>query len=139
MAEVTLNIGGRSFVVGCQDGEEPQLQQAASLLDAEASVLQNQLGRVPEVRMLLMAGLMLADRTVEIAEQAHAAGERADSLDRKLRQVEAKAAEMTSRALHAAGGASEEDLAEARATADAALAALEEATARIEALAQKSQ
>ena len=38
------------------------LRAAAALLDAEAQPLVAQMGRLPEARMLLMAGLMLADK-----------------------------------------------------------------------------
>ena len=63
MPEITIVIGGRSFEVACQEGEEHYLQSAAKMLDDEAQVLSDQVGRMPEARMLLMAGLMLADKT----------------------------------------------------------------------------
>lgn len=63
MPEVTIEIGGRSFEVACQEGEEHYLYSAAKMLDDEAQVLGAQIGRIPEPRMLLMAGLMLADKT----------------------------------------------------------------------------
>ena len=61
MPEVTIRIGGRAFDVSCQEGEESYLHAAARMLDDEAQVLSDQIGRMPEARMLLMAGLMLAD------------------------------------------------------------------------------
>lgn len=69
MAEVTIAIGGRNFEVACQDGEEHYLQAAAKMLDAEAQVLIGQVGRMPETRMLLMAGLMLADKTASMEDR----------------------------------------------------------------------
>lgn len=69
MPDVQITIGGRSFEVSCQAGEEPFLQSAAGILDAEAAVLVSQIGRLPEARMLLMAGLMLADKTAGLQEQ----------------------------------------------------------------------
>ena len=63
MPEVHIEIGGRTFEVACQAGEESFLQSAAAMLNEEAQVLSDQIGRMPEGRMLLMAGLMLADRT----------------------------------------------------------------------------
>ena len=62
MPEIEITIGGRSFAVACQNGEEHFLRSAAALLDAEAAPLVAQMGRLPESRMLLMAGLMLADK-----------------------------------------------------------------------------
>ncbi len=69
MPEIKITIGGREFEVACQTGEEHYLKSAASFLDAEASVLANQIGRMPESRMLLMSGLMLADKTAGLEEQ----------------------------------------------------------------------
>ncbi len=63
MPNVEIEIGGRSFEVACQEGEEQYLRTAAKMLDEEATVLATQVGRIPEARMLLMAGLMLADKT----------------------------------------------------------------------------
>lgn len=69
MPEVTIHIGGRAFQVACQQGEEQYLQAAAKMLDDEAQVLSDQIGRMPESRMLLMAGLMLADKTAAVEDQ----------------------------------------------------------------------
>jgi cell division protein ZapA len=69
MPEVTITIGGRSFGVACQEGEEHYLHTAAKMLDDEAQVLSDQVGRMPEARMLLMAGLMLADKTASVEDR----------------------------------------------------------------------
>jgi cell division protein ZapA len=69
MAELEITIGGRSFMVACQEGEEHFLQTAAAMLNTEAQPLVTQMGRLPEARMLLMAGLMLADRTASVEDQ----------------------------------------------------------------------
>jgi len=73
MPEVDIHIGGRTFQVACQEGEEKFLLSAASLLDNEAQTLADALGRMPEARMLLMAGLMLADKTAGLEEEVRAA------------------------------------------------------------------
>lgn len=91
MPHVEIMIGGRSFEVACQDGEEPYLAAAAGLLDGEANALSSQIGRMPEVRMLLMAGLMVADKTV--------------GLEARLREAEARIAELQAREAEAEGAA----------------------------------
>ncbi|MEF9606271.1 cell division protein ZapA, partial [Paracoccus sp. PXZ] len=62
MAEVDFTIGHKSYTLACQEGEERLLKRAAGLLDAEARVILEQAGRMPEPRLLLLSGLMLADR-----------------------------------------------------------------------------
>ncbi len=96
MPEVKIEIGGRSFDVACQAGEEHYLHSAAKMLDEEASVLAAQIGRIPEARMLLMAGLMLADKTAGLQDKLREAedklAEREAELD-QLRNAPAPAAE----------------------------------------------
>lgn len=75
MPDVQITIGGRTFEVSCQAGEEKFLHSAAQVLDREASALVSQIGRLPEARMLLMAGLMLADRAVGLEEKLQASEE----------------------------------------------------------------
>lgn len=82
MADVRISIGGREFDVSCQPGEEHFLRAAARLLDNEATVLIGQIGRLPEARMLLMAGLMLADKTAGLEDQLRAMEERAELAER---------------------------------------------------------
>ncbi|MEQ9041568.1 MAG: cell division protein ZapA [Silicimonas sp.] len=90
MPEVTVEIGGRPFNVACQEGEEHFLHAAASLLDDEAKSLMDQIGRLPEARMLLMAGLMLADKTAGTQDQIKA-------MENKIAQQEAWIEELQNR------------------------------------------
>lgn len=69
MPEVTIEIGGRRFDVACQAGEETYLQAAAKMLDTEAQSLVGQMGRMPEARLLLMSGLMVADRIAGLEDE----------------------------------------------------------------------
>ena len=85
MPEVEITIGGRSFEVACQEGEEQYLQAAARMLDA--SVLVDQIGRVPEARMLLMAGLMLADKTAGLEDRLREAEDRAAGMEDQIRAL----------------------------------------------------
>lgn len=81
MAELEIIIGGRSFMVACQEGEEHFLRTAAAMLNSEADPLVTQMGRLPESRMLLMAGLMLADRTASVEDQLRVLKARVEELE----------------------------------------------------------
>ncbi|GGO25409.1 cell division protein ZapA [Gemmobacter aquaticus] len=81
MPEIDITIGGRSFAVACQPGEEHFLRTAAQMLDAEAAPIVTQMGRLPEARLLLMAGLMLADRTAGIEDELRVLKARLAELD----------------------------------------------------------
>lgn len=84
MPQVEITIGGRNFEVACQEGEEQFLMTAAAMLDVEASSLSTQIGRMPESRMLLMAGLLLADRTAGLEDKVRDAEGRAAQLQAQL-------------------------------------------------------
>lgn len=83
MPELNIKIGGRGFSVACQEGEEPYVQAAAALLDHEAQPLVSAMGRLPEGKLLLMAGLMLADKTL--------------AKDEEIRALQARVAELEAR------------------------------------------
>ncbi len=87
MPEVDIEIGGRTFQVSCQEGEEHYLQAAAKMLDDEAAVLTTQIGRIPEARMLLMAGLMLADKTAGMQDKLREAQDSMAEKDAELAQL----------------------------------------------------
>ncbi|MDD9724118.1 cell division protein ZapA [Roseovarius sp. SK2] len=87
MPEVEIEIGGRTFEVACQEGEEHYLHAAAKMLDEEASVLSAQIGRIPESRMLLMAGLMLADKTAGVQDKLREAEDKMAEKEAELDQL----------------------------------------------------
>ena len=69
MPEVAINIGNKKFTVTCQPGEESALEEAASLLNDEAAFLVSEIGQLSEQKLLLMSGLMLADKMATQSEK----------------------------------------------------------------------
>ncbi len=96
MPEVNITIGNRNFALACNEGEEPHLEAAAKLLSAEAETLQAQIGRVPEARMLLMSGLMLADKIKELEWETRASTDRIKDLEGQLRAAEVRTSALAS-------------------------------------------
>ncbi|MFV0358290.1 cell division protein ZapA, partial [Tropicimonas sp.] len=92
MPELSITIGNKTFAVACQEGEEQYLRSAAAMLDREAQGMVSQIGRMPGERMLLMAGLMLADRTAACEERAQVAEEKLARLERTVAELEARPA-----------------------------------------------
>ena len=80
MPEVTIKIGDRPFTVACPAGEESQLEAASTKLNDEAKVLLAHAGGMPESQMLLMSGLMLADRALALEEKVKIAEAEVKSL-----------------------------------------------------------
>ena len=115
MAEVEFSIGHKSYTLSCQEGEERLLKRAAALLDGEAQVILGQAGRMPEPRLLLLAGLMLADRTTALEDRAAVA-------ERELARLKANPQRV-----------------EVPVVPDSLLEGMAELAARAEALAQKAE
>ena len=67
MSEVEISVGGRRYTIACNPGEEKDVLLASEKLDKEADHIVKSIGKVADVKLLLMAGLMIAGRlkTVE--------------------------------------------------------------------------
>lgn len=77
MGQITLDIAGRAYLVGCRDGEEPKLRALAAMLERHAPAAQRAAGGSSE-RTLLYTALMLADELTE--REANAVGDRSAAL-----------------------------------------------------------
>ncbi len=77
MAKVNLEINGRKYALGCDDGEEPRLQRLGEKLDARVRTLADQFGQIGDVRLLVMAGITMTDEMEELRENMDGAAETA--------------------------------------------------------------
>ncbi len=131
MPDVKITIGSREFEVACQEGEEHYLRAAAALLDAEATALASQIGRLPESRMLLMAGLMLADKAAGIEEQMRALREKLETQEKLIEELRNRPAPEPERVeVPVIPSSVVENLAEIAARAESLADAIEEKAAR---------
>jgi len=88
MPEVAINIGDKKFTVTCQPGEESALENAASLLDDEASYLVGEIGQLTEQKLLLMSGLMLADKMSSQSEKLMSCESALEDALTKIKELE---------------------------------------------------
>lgn len=129
MPEVHVSIGGREFEVACQEGEEHYLHTAAKMLDDEAQVLAQQVGRLPETRMLLMAGLMLADKTASVEDRAAEIQAQLDETEAELSALKQQRAEPEKIEVPVVPQSVSDTLAELAARAEALAASVDEKVA----------
>jgi cell division protein ZapA len=61
MAQVEVTVNGRQYIVACEDGKEEHLLELADYLDRSVAELVQSIGQVGEARLMLMAGLLIAD------------------------------------------------------------------------------
>lgn len=65
MADVDININNRTYRISCKDGEEERISVLAALINKEVSVLVDKIGQLGEARMILLASLILLDKSDE--------------------------------------------------------------------------
>ena len=65
MAELDLQVAGRSYRVACRDGEEDDLRAAAAIVDAKSREALAGMGALSEARQLLFASLIIADQLID--------------------------------------------------------------------------
>ena len=61
MAQVTLTLNGRSYRVGCGDGEEARLDELGVHVREKMDTVVRDFGQVGEARVLLLAALLITD------------------------------------------------------------------------------
>ena len=61
MATVNVQINGRTYAVGCEDGQEAHVARLAEQYDAQVREVGGQVGQVGDLRLFLMAALVTGD------------------------------------------------------------------------------
>ncbi|HEX7390867.1 MAG TPA: cell division protein ZapA [Acidiphilium sp.] len=98
MAQVMIRINGYSYAVSCEDGQEAHLAEMASEIDKRISSIKAIGGQSGEARLLVLAGLLLADELHDTKGELAAAktGKAAAAPERsaRLRRIAARAEEI---------------------------------------------
>jgi cell division protein ZapA len=81
MAQVMVTVNGRAYTLQCGDGEEEHLSELGGLLDSEVERIKRAVGQVGDVRLLVMAGLVIADKLSESSR-------RIDDLEVQVRRLQ---------------------------------------------------
>lgn len=91
MGRVTLEINGKPYVVGCEDGGEGHVLALAARIDEKVREIAPDAGAPGEARMILMAALMIADQLSEVEAAIQAAQARTTEFEDSLDRLAAKA------------------------------------------------
>lgn len=135
MAQVVLTVNANSYTMQCNDGEEDHLRELGQVLDAEVSKIKSAVGQVGDIRLLLMSGLVIADRLSETLQRVEELEDqvqglrqsKAEAVQQAEQHAAAKAAEQASRQVEKQGDKLSEDMS----------GRLDAAADRIEALARE--
>jgi cell division protein ZapA len=92
LANVVVTVAGRPYTMQCPDGEEDHLRQLAALLDDEITRIKQSVGAIGDIRLLVMSGLMVADRLSEATRKIEQLEDQIKSLreTRNIAQMQTK-------------------------------------------------
>jgi len=68
VGQVNLTINSRPFAVTCDDGQEGRIRLLGQYVDAKVAEFAGNIGQVGEVRLLLLAALVIADELADANE-----------------------------------------------------------------------
>lgn len=69
MGTATVTLNGRTYRLGCGDGEEARLKELSDYVAAKVDGLSAAVGQVGNDRLLVMAALIIADELFETRER----------------------------------------------------------------------
>lgn len=73
MAQVTVEVNGRPYAVGCEDGQESHLTELAKMFDQQVRHVSADMGQLGDTRLFLMGALLLADELADARARLNAA------------------------------------------------------------------
>jgi cell division protein ZapA len=72
MAQVTVTIDGKAYRMACEEGQEPHLTELAGRFDRYVGHLKSQFGEIGDLRITVMAGIMIMDELSEMTRRVSA-------------------------------------------------------------------
>jgi cell division protein ZapA len=94
MAQINVEVNGRPYAVGCEDGQEAHLMEIARLFDHQVRQVSQDLGQLGDTRLFLLGALLLAD-------ELHDARSRLAALNAEVLRLESEKGRIEARAVGA--------------------------------------
>ncbi|KQV31553.1 cell division protein ZapA [Rhizobium sp. Root1203] len=69
MAQVTVTIDGKAYRMACEEGQEDHLTDLATRFDRYVGHLKEQFGEIGDLRITVMAGIMIMDEISELTRR----------------------------------------------------------------------
>lgn len=100
MPQVNVTIAGKAYRMACGEGEEPHLEGLALLYDGKIDEMRQAFGEIGDMRLHVMAALMVADEVSELKQRVAALETQlsaregdAGAADQRIGELEERAAE----------------------------------------------
>jgi cell division protein ZapA len=91
MAQLTLQINGKAYSCGCEDGQEPHLRTLGAIVDAKVSEVAAAGGGLGDTRLMLMGALILADEVTSAESRLAALEAELERLRNELKRSDNRA------------------------------------------------
>lgn len=82
MGQVAVTINGRKYQISCDDGQEDHLRELAELVDGRVAELVAAVGQVGDMRLVVMASLLLADEVSHSQDEIARMSAKSDGLSK---------------------------------------------------------
>ena len=87
---VTIRVNGQPYQMGCDAGQEAQIEAFGKMVDDTVSQLVANVGQIGETRLLVMAAILLAEKSASAGEDSHAGAQLGGEMieDAQIAQLE---------------------------------------------------
>ena len=92
MGEVTVRVNNKPYTVGCADGQEARVQELARMFDEHIEMVVSDVGAIGEVRLFLMAALLMIDEMQDLKAQLAEASSSNSRINAGVHEMERRAA-----------------------------------------------
>src|SRR5438270_750311 len=104
MAQVTVEVNGRPYAVGCEDGQESHLAELAKMFDQQVRHVSEDMGQLGDTRLFLMGALLLADELADARARLNTIQAELGKAQADRSRVETRAGRLLPRRRAAAAG-----------------------------------
>jgi cell division protein ZapA len=94
VGQLTVQVNGKPYLLGCEDGEEDRLRGLAAMLDEKVRSVASGAASLGDTRLMLMGALMLADEGEKLEARAAAAEAEAARLRALLDIADSRAVQL---------------------------------------------
>jgi len=92
LAQLTIFVNQKPYIVGCEDGQEQRLTELAGVIDSQVKLVSRDVGQVGDTRLILMGALMTADELTEARARLAAAEGSVSQLRAELDRTQSQVA-----------------------------------------------
>ncbi|HYA79885.1 MAG TPA: cell division protein ZapA [Methylocystis sp.] len=97
MAVAVVTVSGRTYRIGCAEGQEPRITDLGLMLDQKIAAMHKSFGEIGDQRIVVMAALEIADEGADAKERVATLQLEIETLREELALRERREAELDER------------------------------------------